>query len=84
MGSVRTTINIDENLLAHARKLALHKKCSLGEVVDDALRESFHRSQQRQGTPRSRTRLPTFRGQGVQPGVDLTSASRLLDVMEGR
>jgi hypothetical protein len=35
---MRTTVNIDENLLEAARQLAVRMHRPLGDVVDDALR----------------------------------------------
>ena len=75
-------MDIQEDLLARARQLALERKCTLGDVIDDALRQRFAHPR---GIPeRRRTRLPTFRGKGLQPGVDLDSGAALADLMEGR
>jgi len=52
------------------------------DVVQEALQKVF--SQPRSGGRRRRTRLTTFRGRGILPGVDLDSSASLLDVMEGR
>jgi hypothetical protein len=35
------------------------------------------------GTPGTAAPLPTFAGQGLQPGVDLDDTASLLDLMEG-
>ena len=65
-----------------AKQASLEKHCTLAEVVEDALRQSLFRVTE--PPRRLRTRLVTFRGRGVQPGVDLDSASQLLDLMESR
>ena len=79
---MRTPIDVQDTLLRRAKRAALERDCSLGEVIDQALRESF--AAKKPGPRTQRTRLPTFRGRGVQPGVDLDSSSSLLDTMEGR
>ncbi|MCC6194343.1 MAG: type II toxin-antitoxin system VapB family antitoxin [Burkholderiales bacterium] len=79
---MRTTINLDDELLASAKKVAAETGRTLTDVFEDALRESLAR--RRQARERSRITLPTFRGRGLQPGVDLDDAVALLDLMEGR
>ena len=79
---MRTTINIQDELLQRAKQLALERHNTLGSVIEDALRRCL--SQNIRVSQAKRTRLPTFKGKGLQPGVDLDSSSALLDVMEGR
>jgi hypothetical protein len=76
---MRTTINIDDSLLAEARQVAARTGRSLTAVVEDALRESLHR---RASTAHRAVELPTFGEGGVQPGVDLDDSAALLDLME--
>ncbi|HYY79013.1 MAG TPA: type II toxin-antitoxin system VapB family antitoxin [Actinomycetes bacterium] len=76
---MRTTINIDDGLLAEAKQVAARTGRSLTAVVEDALRESLHR---RHRTARRGVELPVFGKDGVQPGVDLDDSAALLDVME--
>jgi hypothetical protein len=76
---MRTTINIDDALLAEARQVAARTGRSLTAVVEDALRESLHR--RGQSAPRT-VELPVFGEGGVQPGVDLDDSASLLDLME--
>jgi plasmid stability protein len=76
---MRTTINIDDDLLAEAKQVAARTGRSLTAVVEDALRESLHRRHQ----PVRRTvELTVFGEGGVQPGVDLDDSSALLELME--
>lgn len=79
---MRTTITIPDDLLRKAKQVAAERSCTLSEVVQEALRKVF--SQPRSAGRRRPTRLPTFRGQGVFPGIDLDSSANLLDAMEGR
>ncbi len=53
---------------------------SLTSVIEDALRESLAR--QKKAEKRLPVRLVTFRGKGLQPGVDLDDTAALLDLME--
>jgi len=76
----RTTIRLDEHLLAAAKVLAARTNRTLTSVIEDALRESLSRGS---GKPdRARVRLTTFKGRGVMPGVDLDDSAGLLDIME--
>ena len=76
---MRTTIKIDDALLAKAKRQAAERGSTLNAIVEDALRESFAR---REATGNERTKLPVFRGSRLQPGVDLDDSSALLDLME--
>ena len=76
---MRTTINIDDALLAEAKQVAARTGRSLTAVVEDALRESLHR--RHQSGPRA-VELPVFGEGGLQPGVDLDDSAALLDLME--
>jgi hypothetical protein len=76
---MRTTINIDDALLAEAKQVAARTGRSLTAVVEDALRESLHR---RHTADRRAVELPVFGEGGVQPGVDLDDSASLLDLME--
>jgi hypothetical protein len=78
---MRTTLNIDDALLSEAKQTAARTGRSLTSVVEDALRVAFAR---RAVAGRERAGLPTFRGDGLQPGVDLDDSASLLDLMEGR
>ncbi len=77
---MRTTIRLDDQLLADARSLALRSGTTLTAMIEEALRESIAR--RRQAPVTQRVELPTFRGDGLQPGVDLDDSSALLDLME--
>jgi hypothetical protein len=79
---MRTTINIHQELLRKAKRLALERHETLGRVIEDALRRCL--SQSPRGSRTEPTRLTTFKGKGLQPGVDLDNTASLLDVMEDR
>jgi hypothetical protein len=78
---VRTTINVDDQLLARAKLLAQESGTTLTAVIEDALRERLAR----RGPAAERGdafRLHTFTGRGLQPGVDLDNSAALLDLMD--
>lgn len=77
---MRTTIKIDDHLLADAKAQAAQSGRTLNEVVEDALRESLGRRVRSVGE--QQVQLPTFSAQ-LRPGVDLDDNSALLDLMEG-
>lgn len=70
---VRTTVNIDDDLLRRARERAARSGGSLGTVVDDALRVLLVEK----ATERSRVSPPTYGGSGLRPGVDLEDEDAL-------
>jgi hypothetical protein len=78
---MRTTLRLDDALLREAKHLATRTGRTLTAVIEDALREMLARS--RAGSERTRVKLPTFRGDGLRPGVDLDDSAALLDLMDG-
>lgn len=78
---MRTTIRIDDALLAEAKAAAVARGTTLTAVIEDALRESLARRRHAErGRP---VELPTFRGEGgLRPGVDLDDSAALLELME--
>ena len=77
---MRTTIKIDDALLAEAKARAVDSGRTLNAVVEDALRESFAR--RAVAGPVGRPKLPVFRGGRLVPGIDLDDSSALLEQME--
>jgi Arc/MetJ family transcription regulator len=77
---MRTTVNIDDHLLAEAKVLAARTSRSLGAVLDDALRVMLHR---RDGSSavHQEFRLPTLGTGELQPGVDLEDKEALAELM---
>jgi hypothetical protein len=78
---MRTTFNIEDGLLEEAKSLARQRKTTLGAVVSEALRVGLLRAYDR-APAASNVPLKTFRGDGLQAGVDLHHSSELLDIME--
>jgi hypothetical protein len=77
---MRTTIRLDERLLAEAKKYAAESGRTLTSVLADALRETLAR--RRLAGKRKPVRLRTVKGSGVRPGVDLDDSASLLELME--
>ncbi len=79
---MRKTIRIDDALFAELKAEAARTGRTLTQVVEEALRESVARKR-RAASARRPVELPTFRGRGPQPGVDLDSTVALLELMDG-
>jgi hypothetical protein len=77
---MRTTIRLDDDLLAEVKLLAARSGKTLTSVIEDALRETL--SRQEQVGERKPVRLTTVSGQGPQPGIDLDDTANLLAIME--
>ena len=77
---MRTTIRLSDDLLAQAKQLALKTGRTLTAVIEDALLAAVARGNRRRRG--GRVALPTFRGGGLRPGVDLDDTASLLEVME--
>ena len=75
---VRTTIDINDALLAAAKYRAARDQKTLKSVVEQALREFLTGPARTVADPPP---IPVFRGRGVQPGVDLTDNAALEDLM---
>ncbi len=78
---MRTTVRLPDELMRAAKRRAQETGRSLTQLLEDCLRaELRHTSRAR----RVSEPLPTYSGQGLQPGVDLSDASALDDLMSGR
>ncbi len=80
---MRTTVDLDDRVLAEAKLLARQTGTTLTAVIEDALRERLAR---RQALTQGGTafRLHTFTGHGLQAGVDLDDSAALRELMDGR
>jgi hypothetical protein len=77
---IRTTLTIDDSLLAEYKRVAADTHRTLSYVIQDALRETVAR--RRDAAARQPVRLPVIGGGGLQPGVDLDDNARLLELLE--
>ena len=80
---MRTTIRLDDDLLAAAKRRAVETGQTLTAVIEQALREALARTPRGASAAR-RIELPTDGSGGLQPGVDLDDGASLLDAMEDR
>lgn len=80
MQDMRTTVNIDDHLLAEAKATAARTRRSLSDVVDDALRVMFatRTTSTRRAVP---VTLPTAGGRGRQPLVDMEDKEGLAEAL---
>jgi hypothetical protein len=78
---MRTTIRLDDALLAEVKARAAQSGRTMTEVIEDALRASLSRRGSTHTSRRS-IKLPTYRGRGVKPGVDLDNGASLLELMD--
>ncbi len=75
---MRTTVNIDEHLLANAQERARERGQTLGQFLEDAIRREVAAERPQQGPP-----IPVFtRGTGARPGIDLSSNRALREAMD--
>ncbi len=78
---MRTTVRLDDSLSRQIKRLAAEEQTTFTALLEQALREML---QARKGRgDGKRVPLPTFKGQGLQPGVDLDDSAALLELMEG-
>lgn len=77
---MRTTVRIDDALLAEAKAYAARHNRSLTSVLEDALREllSRHAGQ----TERAPVKLDVFYGDGLMPGVEIDSSARMHELLD--
>ena len=75
---MRTTLNLDDQLLISAKHRALEENVSLARVIENSLRESLAKPRAKRET----IRLITASGSGVKPGVDLDNGRSLLEIMD--
>lgn len=77
---MRTTVVLDDDLYAEVKQVAARRGQTITATIEDALRESLARRVHAAKQPP--LELPTFRGTGLAPGVDLDDSAGLLDLME--
>ncbi|WP_334141181.1 type II toxin-antitoxin system VapB family antitoxin [Rhabdothermincola sp.] len=76
---MRTTLAIDDRLLAAAKRLARERGLTLGALVEEALRRELAAEPPLAHRPA----IPVFTaGEGLRPGVDATSTRGLLEALD--
>ena len=78
---MRTTVRLPDTLMRAAKRHAEKTGRSLTQLIEDSLRAELQGGSRPKGVAEP---LPTYGGQGLRPGVDLSDASALEDLMSGR
>ena len=79
---MRTTLDLDDDVLGQAKRVAQEKGMTLTSFIEDALRERLARRNDAGGRPKP-FKLLVQKGQGIRPGVDLDNSEKLRDIMDG-
>lgn len=75
---MRTTLSIDDVLLARAKRRATEQGVTLGSFVEQALREHFSAPRVRGTVPA----VPTYDGGEMKAGIDPSSNRDLWDALD--
>lgn len=77
---MKTTLDLNDQLLADAKALAAQQRTSLARVIEEALR--LHLRAKEESFKRGRVRLAVFKGRGgLAKGVNPLSNRALLQVL---
>ena len=78
---MRTTIDIQDELLARAKQFASSCNKRLADVVNDALQQALSRVGQ-PATGQEPFHLVTYGSGGVKPGIDLSDNGSIQDALD--
>jgi hypothetical protein len=78
---MRTMVVLDDQLHRRAKAHAARTGTTLAALIEEALQQRLAAAEK--GIARKRVRLPTFRGDGLQSGVDLDDMKTVHDRMDG-
>ena len=78
--TMRTTVTIDDDLLAAAKMMAARSHCTVGSVLEEALRELIARRDAAQAS-HVRVELPVSGRRGDPPPVDILDREALADAL---
>ena len=79
---MRTTVDINDELLARAKRVAIEKKMRLSDVVNEALQQALNRIEhpEEQDVP---FRFSPFGKEGLLPGIDLDDSGSVDEALDG-
>ncbi len=78
---MRTTVDLNDDILTEFKRIAAETRRSLKNVMEDALRSELDR--RKKATARGKTqKVMTYHGNGLRPGINLNSTAELLDFMD--
>jgi CRISPR/Cas system-associated protein Csm6 len=79
---MKTTVDIQDNLLRRARKLAADEKTTVRALIEEGLRRVI---EERRGAKAFRLRKASFKGKGLQPHLAGSSWDEIRNISyEGR
>jgi len=79
MSITRTTISIDSRLLSTAKRVAVERRRTLGQLISEALRSHLVETA---APARGAVVLPTAGQGGVRPGIDLNRNADLFGLLD--
>lgn len=78
---MKTTLDINDQLLANAKALAAHQRTSLTRLIEEGLQM---RLRAQVAPQRGKLRLPVFKGRGgLVAGIDPLSNKAMLEALGG-
>ena len=80
---MRTTLNINDDLMVRAKIRAAERRTTLTAVIEDALREVLGEAEPAPREWDSGLPFPTWDGGGVPEGLNLSSNAATLEFLEG-
>ena len=80
---MRTSVDINDDLLTDLKRVAADTRRSLKDLIEDAIRVLLAQGKATNSGSIA-VHVITFRGRGVQRGVNLDSTRELLDIMDSR
>lgn len=78
---MRTTVTIDDHLLAEAKIIAARQHRTIGSVLEDALRKLIDDQTARSGDEPYRLPQFTYDPPGLCPGVDLEDKEQMAELL---
>jgi len=78
---MRKTIHLPDQLHRDLKRFAAEQGKTMTDVIQDAISETLMRNCQL--PPKKSVLLPTFKGEGLLPGVDLDDNKALRDLVDG-
>lgn len=76
---MRTTVNIDDHLLAEVKQIAARGNRTIGSVLEDALRRML--AEPASAEPVARFSLPAYGAGGLRSGVDLDDRDAMAELL---
>ena len=75
---MKTTVDLPDDLLIAAKKLAAEKRTTIRSLVERGLRKELGESENRAAHHRPRIRWVTVKG-GLAPGLDVADRAKMME-----